>query len=147
MGDWEYGELLVKHELVDGVDFDATILGDPNVFVTVTDVFVIGADSSNQEAAMQWAVTLMDPDAQLGFNELKGSSPAGNDVDVSGSGPIAQRNAETLGSGILVPSLVQDQALIPPTVSQAFAESVALLVASGDAEAFGAAMDAAIETT
>lgn len=147
MGDWEYGELLVKHELVDGVDFDATILGDPNVFVTVTDVFVVGADSSNQEAAMQWAVTLMDPDAQLGFNELKGSSPARIDVDVSGSGPIAQRNAETLGSGILVPSLVQDQALIPPTVSQAFAESAALLVASGDAEAFGAAMDAAIEAT
>ena len=89
MGDWEYGELLVKHELTDGVDFDATILGDPNTFVTVTDVFVIGKDSKNQEAAMQWAVTLMDAQAQLGFNELKGSSPARSDVDVSGGGPIA----------------------------------------------------------
>jgi len=144
MGDWAYGELLVKQELVDGVDFDSTVLGDANIFATVTDVFVVGAGSDNEDGAIAWMKALMDPDGQLSFSRFKGSSPARNDVDVSTGGPIAQRNAAALADGILVPSLVQDQALIPPAISQAFSESVVLLVATGDVEAFTSAMDAAI---
>jgi glucose/mannose transport system substrate-binding protein len=144
MGDWEYGELQVKQGLVDGTDFGATVLGDASVFATVTDVFVVGAGSANEAGAIAWMKALMDPDAQQAFNALKGSSPARTDVDVSGSGPIAQRNASTLTDGELVPSLVQDQANIPPSVSLAFSDAVTLLVADGDAAAFGEAMDAAM---
>lgn len=144
MGDWEYGELLVKQNKVDGKDFGATILGDPTVFATVTDVFVVGKGSKNEAGAIAWMKALMDPKAQLEFGKLKGTSPARNDVDMSTTGPAAQRNAATLAKGTLIPSLVQDAAAIPAAVSQAFSESVTLLVANGDAAAFAKAMDAAI---
>jgi glucose/mannose transport system substrate-binding protein len=144
MGDWEYGELLVKQQKADGADFGATILGDPSVFVTVTDVFVVGKGSKNEAGAMAWMKALMDPKAQLEFGKLKGTSPARNDVDMSTTGPAAQRNAAALAKGTLIPSLVQDAAAIPAAVSQAFSESVTLLVANGDAVAFAKAMDTAI---
>ena len=144
MGDWEYGELLVKQQLVDGTDFGATILGDSNVFSTVTDVFVVGKGSSNEAGAVEWMKALMDPVAQIEFAKLKGSSPARNDVDVTQLGPIGQRNAKALATGTLVPSLAQDQANIAPSVSQAFSEAVTLLVADANGESFAAAMDAAI---
>jgi glucose/mannose transport system substrate-binding protein len=144
MGDWEYGELLVKHAKVDGTDFSATILGDANTFATVTDVFVVGKGSKNEAAAVAWMKALMDPIAQVEFAKLKGASPARNDVDLSSFGPVGQKNAKALASGTLVPSLVQDAALTTKGASQAFSDAVTLLVANGDAAAFGAAMDAAI---
>lgn len=144
MGDWEYGELLVKQEKVDGKDFGATVIGDSGLFVTVTDVFVAGKGSKNQDGAVAWLKALMDTKAQLEFNQLKGSSPARNDVDVSTSGPVGQTNAKALASGTLVPSLVQDQANIPPAISAAMSDAVTLLVSSGDGAAFSKAMDEAI---
>ena len=144
MGDWEYGELLVKQQKVDGKDFGATIIGDSNVFATVTDVFVAGKGSKNQDGAVAWLKALMNTKAQLQFNQLKGSSPARNDVDVSTSGPTGKTSAKVLASGTLVPSLVQDQANIPPAISAAMSDAVTLLVSSGDGAAFSKAMDAAI---
>ena len=105
MGDWEHGELLVKQQLKDGTDFGQTVLGDANLFVTVTDVFVVGKGSKNEAGAVEWVKALMDPKAQIEFAKLKGSSPARTDVDVSQLGPIGQRNAKALASGTLVPSL------------------------------------------
>lgn len=144
MGDWEYGELLVKQAKVDGTDFSATILGDANTFATVTDVFVVGKGSKNEAAAVAWMKALMDPVAQVEFAKLKGASPARNDVDLSSLGPIGQKNAKALASGTLIPSLVQDSALTTKGASQAFSDAVTLFVANGDAAAFGTAMDAAI---
>jgi glucose/mannose transport system substrate-binding protein len=144
MGDWEYGELLVKQGKIDGTDFGATILGDANTFATVTDVFVVGKGSKNEAGAIAWMKALMDPVAQVEFAKLKGASPARNDVDLSSLGPIGQKNAKALASGTLVPSLVQDAALTTKGASQAFSDAVTLLVANGDAAAFGAAMDAAM---
>ncbi len=144
MGDWEYGELLVKHGKVDGTDFSATILGDANTFATVTDVFVVGKGSKNEAAAVAWMKALMDPVAQVEFAKLKGASPARNDVDLSSFGPVGQKNAKALASGTLVPSLVQDAALTTKGASQAFSDAVTLLVANGDTAAFAKAMDAAI---
>ena len=144
MGDWAYGELLVKQAKVDGTDFGATTLGDANTFATVTDVFVVGKGSKNEAAAIAWMKALMDPVAQVEFAKLKGASPARNDVDLSSIGPVGQQNAKALASGTLVPSLVQDSALTAKGASQAFSDATTLLVASGDAAAFGKAMDAAI---
>jgi glucose/mannose transport system substrate-binding protein len=144
MGDWEYGELLVKQAKVDGTDFSATILGDANTFATVTDVFVVGKGSKNEAAAVAWMKALMDPVAQVEFAKLKGASPARTDVDLSSIGPVGQKNAKALASGTLVPSLVQDSALTTKGASQAFSDAVTLLVASGDGAKFAAAMDAAI---
>ena len=144
MGDWAYGELLVKQQKVDGKDFSATIIGDANTFATVTDVFVVGKGSKNEAAAVAWMKALMEPTAQVEFGKLKGASPVRTDVDLSSYGPIGQMNAKTLSTGTLVPSLVQDSALTTKGATQAFSDAVTLLVANGDATAFGKAMDAAI---
>jgi glucose/mannose transport system substrate-binding protein len=144
MGDWEYGELLVKQAKIDGTDFSATILGDANTFATVTDVFIVGKGSKNEPAAIAWTKALMDPVAQVEFAKLKGASPARNDVDLSSIGPIGQKNAKALSSGTLVPSLVQDSALTTKGASQAFSDAVTLLVANGETSTFAKAMDAAI---
>jgi len=75
MGDWAYGELLVKQEKVDGVDFTYATFGDANTFVTVGDSFVIGKTAKNQAGAVAFAKAIMDPKVQLAFNKLKGSAP------------------------------------------------------------------------
>lgn len=144
MGDWEYGELLVKHNLVDGTDFSSTVIGDPNDFVTVTDVFVEGDGSKNPAGALAWLTAIMTPDAQLKFNAKKGSAPVRTDVPVTTLGAYQQAAVKTLTSGVLVPSLIQNQANIPASIGQAFSDSTTLLEANGDTGAFGKAMDAAV---
>jgi len=146
MGDWAYGELVVKQKLVDGTDFGYTFLGDPNTFVTVSDAFVEGKGSKNPAGAIAFMSTIMDKTAQVNFAKLKGSSPFRTDVDPSSLGAYQQVAAKTLSSGVLVASLVHGQALVPAADSQAFADATTLLEAKGDAAAFAKAMDTAFAT-
>ncbi|WP_421740682.1 ABC transporter substrate-binding protein [Cellulomonas sp.] len=143
MGDWAYGELVTKHEKVDGTDFGYTIVGDADTFVTVGDAFVEGKGSKNPAGAAAFLTAVMSKDGQINFNKLKGSSPVRNDVDVTQLGTYQQGAYETLNSGTLIPSLVHGQALTPAANSQAFADAVTLLEADGDADAFAKSMDAA----
>lgn len=144
MGDWAYGELIVKNKKVDGTDFGYSIIGDPSTFITVTDVFVVGKGSKNPAAGMAWAKAIMQPTTQTAFSKQKGSSPAVTNADVSQLGKYQQGAAKTLGSGTLVPSLVQGQAKIAASISQAFNDGVTLLEGNGDAAKFASSMDAAV---
>ncbi len=143
MGDWAYGELVTKHQKVDGTDFGYTILGDPNTFVTVGDAFVEGAGSKNPAGAVAFIKALMSKQGQINFNKLKGSSPVRNDVDITQLGAYQQGAYKTLNSGKLVASLVHGQALVPAADSQALSDSVTLLEANGNVAAFAKAMDTA----
>ena len=141
MGDWAYGELITKHKKVDGTDFGYAYFGDPSTFVTVGDAFVVGNGSDNPAAGEAFVIGLMSPEGQLAFNKLKGSAPVRSDVDVTQLGVYQQGAAKTLADGKKVASLVHGQALVPAANGQAFADSVTLLQAKGDAAAFGKAMD------
>ena len=141
MGDWAYGELITKHQKVDGVDFGYAFFGDPNTFVTVGDAFVVGEGSENPAAGEAFIIGLMSPEGQLAFNKLKGSAPVRSDVDVTQLGEYQQGAAQTLADGAKVASLVHGQALVPAANGQAFADAVTLLQAEGDAAAFGQSMD------
>lgn len=143
MGDWAYGELLVKHGQVDGEDFTYAHFGNADDFVTVGDSFVVGA-GSNEAAGLGFLKAIMDPEVQIEFNKLKGSSPVRSDVDLSALGTYQQGAAATLSSGNATPSLVHGQALVAAAVGQAYAEAVTLLQANADVAAFSAAMDAAV---
>jgi glucose/mannose transport system substrate-binding protein len=145
MGDWEYGELLVKQKKVDGTDFGYAYFGDANDFLTVGDSFVVGNGSKNPAGAIAFVKAIMDPKAQLAFNKLKGSSPVRSDVDTSTLGVYQQGAAKTLAEGKKVPSLTHGQASVPAAVGQAYADAVTLLEANQDAAAFGAAMDKAVK--
>jgi glucose/mannose transport system substrate-binding protein len=144
MGDWAYGELLVKQEKVDGVDFTYATFGDANTFVTVGDSFVIGKTAKNQAGAVAFAKAIMDPKVQLAFNKLKGSAPVRSDVSTKTLGKYQQGAAKVLANGKKVPSLVHGQALVAAAVGQAYADAVTLLQANKDVAKFSKAMDAAI---
>ena len=144
MGDWAYGELLVKQKKVDGKDFTYATFGDANTFVTVGDSFVIGKTAKNQAGAVAFAKAIMDPKVQLAFNKLKGSAPVRSDVSTKTLGKYQQGAAKVLANGKKVPSLVHGQALVAAAVGQAYADAVTLLQANKDVAKFSRAMDAAI---
>ncbi len=144
MGDWAYGELLVKQKKVDGKDFTYATFGDANTFVTVGDSFVIGKTAKNQAGAVAFAKAIMDPKVQLAFNKLKGSAPVRSDVSTTTLGKYQQGAAKVLANGKKVPSLVHGQALVAAAVGQAYADAVTLLQANKDVAKFSSAMDAAI---
>jgi glucose/mannose transport system substrate-binding protein len=144
MGDWAYGELLVKQNKVDGKDFTYATFGDANTFVTVGDSFVIGKTAKNQAGAVAFAKAIMDPKVQLAFNKLKGSAPVRSDVSTKTLGKYQQGAAKVLAKGKKVPSLVHGQALVAAAVGQAYADAVTLLQANKDVAKFSRAMDAAI---
>ena len=144
MGDWAYGELLVKQNKVDGKDFTYATFGDANTFVTVGDSFVIGKTAKNQAGAVAFAKAIMDPKVQLAFNKLKGSAPVRSDVSTKTLGKYQQGAAKVLANGKKVPSLVHGQALVAAAVGHAYADAVTLLQANKDVAKFSRAMDAAI---
>jgi glucose/mannose transport system substrate-binding protein len=143
MGDWAYGELIVKQQKKDNIDFGYTIIGDPKTFVTVGDSFVIGAKSKNAAAGEAFAKAVMDPKVQIAFNKLKGSAPYRTDVSTASLGAYQRAAAKTLATGTLVASLVHGQQLVAASVGQAFSDGVTVLQANKDAAAFGKAMNAA----
>jgi glucose/mannose transport system substrate-binding protein len=143
MGDWAYGELIVKQQKKDNIDFGYTIIGDPKTFVTVGDSFVIGAKSKNAAAGAAFAKAVMDPKVQIAFNKLKGSAPYRTDVSTASLGAYQRAAAKTLATGTLVASLVHGQQLVAASVGQAFSDGVTVLQANKDAAAFGKAMNAA----
>jgi len=136
MGDWAYGELLVKQKKVDGKDFTYATFGDANTFVTVGDSFVIGKTAKNQAGAVAFAKAIMDPKVQLAFNKLKGSAPVRSDVSTKTLGKYQQGAAKVLANGKKVPSLVHGQALVAAAVGQAYADAVTLLQANKDVAKF-----------
>jgi glucose/mannose transport system substrate-binding protein len=143
MGDWAYGELIVKQQKKDNIDFGYTVIGDPTTFVTVGDSFVIGAKSKNPAAGEAFAKAVMDPKVQIAFNKLKGSAPYRTDVSTASLGAYQRAAAKTLATGTLVASLVHGQQLVAASVGQAFSDGVTVLQANKDAAAFGKAMNAA----
>ena len=143
MGDWAYGELIVKQKKKDNIDFGYTVIGDPKTFVTVGDSFVIGAKSKNAAAGEAFAKAVMDPKVQIAFNKLKGSAPYRTDVSTATLGAYQRAAAKTLATGTLVASLVHGQQLVAASVGQAFSDGVTVLQANKDAAAFGKAMNAA----
>jgi glucose/mannose transport system substrate-binding protein len=143
MGDWAYGELQVKQGKKDGVDFGYAVIGDPKVFVTVGDSFVIGAKAANKAGAEAFIKSIMDPKVQIAFNKLKGSVPYRTDVSTSSLGVYQRGAAKTLATGTLVASLVHGQQLVAASVSQAFSDATTVLEANQDGKAFAKAMDAA----
>jgi len=142
MGDWAYGELLVKQKKVDGVDFGYTVPGVASTFITVGDSFVIGSKAKNPAAAEAFVKTVMDPAVQLAFAKQKGSSPVRSDVSTATLGKYQQGAAKTLASGTKVASLVHGQQLVPAAVGQAFGDATTFFEGSKDAAAFEKSMDA-----
>ncbi|WP_138466736.1 ABC transporter substrate-binding protein [Poseidonocella sp. HB161398] len=91
MGDWAKGEF-VAAGLVPGEDYDCVLgFGGEDRFVISADVFVLPEAAEDAAARDLLVATMMSPETQVAFNELKGGLPARLDADVSGMDACAQK--------------------------------------------------------
>lgn len=95
MGDWAKGEF-VNAGMKPGEDYGCVIM--PGGYVMGGDVFVFPKVSSaeEQEAQKKLAELMLSPEAQIAFNNKKGSVPARLDLDVSSMDKCAQAGMAAL---------------------------------------------------
>ncbi|WP_275791382.1 ABC transporter substrate-binding protein [Pararhizobium gei] len=108
MGDWAKGEFTAAG-LKPGVDYDCTIgFGGKDYYIMSSDVFVLPKSASAEMAPVHklLAETMMSPEVQVAFNNLKGGLPARLDADPSSfdacaaKGFAAMKNPEQQVAGI-----------------------------------------------
>ncbi len=142
MGDWAYGEM-VKAGAAEATDFGYVPQpGSDGSFLAVVDAFVVGANSVNPKAGLDFLKIVGDPKVQLAFNKDKGSIPVRTDVDVS-SLPQYQQAASASWNTDELPSTIVHGAAMPPDFVQALFEAVTQLSQSNDVDAFASALAAA----
>jgi glucose/mannose transport system substrate-binding protein len=98
MGDWAKGEFTQANKVA-GKDYGCFPgLGDDSLYIIGGDVFVFPkTDDKDQVKAQQTLVeTMLKPETQIAFNNLKGSIPVRTDVDVSNMDICAQKGASIL---------------------------------------------------
>jgi len=82
MGDWSKGFLQEK-ELTPGKEFDIVPFpGSEDTFVFTSDTFPLPKGATNREGALALLHPFASVEAQVDFNQLKGSIPARKDVDM-----------------------------------------------------------------
>lgn len=82
MGDWAKG-FLQTEGLTPGKEFDIVPFpGSEGTFVFTSDTFPLPKGATNREGALALLHTFASVEAQVAFNQLKGSIPARNDVDM-----------------------------------------------------------------
>lgn len=85
MGDWAKGEFIAAQKVI-GEDYGCVPAVLPgSTYMISGDVFVFPktGDDKDREAQSLMATTMLDPDVQVTFNNVKGSVPVRPDVDVS----------------------------------------------------------------
>ncbi|HEY6723538.1 MAG TPA: ABC transporter substrate-binding protein [Polyangiaceae bacterium] len=91
MGDWAKG-LLESHGQVPGVDFDIVPFpGSEEAFVFTSDTFPLPKGALNREGALALLHTFASAEAQVAFNQLKGSIPSRriDELDMGDFDPVA----------------------------------------------------------
>jgi glucose/mannose transport system substrate-binding protein len=100
-GDWMKGEYYVAGKTA-GTDFGC-IVGGPggdHIFTIGGDAFVFPKtdDPAMIEAQLHMAEVMISPEAQVGFNNVKGSVPVRGDVDVTKKDVCAQEGLKALNT-------------------------------------------------
>ncbi|KJY82889.1 sugar ABC transporter substrate-binding protein [Vibrio galatheae] len=98
MGDWAKGEFTQANK-VPGQDYGCFPgLGDESLYIVGGDVFVFPKTTDAQQVSAQNKLveTMLNPETQIKFNNLKGSIPVRTDIDVSSMDICAQKGAQIL---------------------------------------------------
>jgi glucose/mannose transport system substrate-binding protein len=135
MGDWAYGEF-AKAELEAGKDFGwVSHPGTDGTFVTVDDGFVLPKNCPTPELTRNWLKVVASPEAQVAFNQKKGSSPWRTDIDRSKFGVYQQWAIGSFADDSLVPSVTHALAA-PAGFVQSFYDAVTRFVEDRDVNGF-----------
>ncbi|MBD0785355.1 carbohydrate ABC transporter substrate-binding protein [Vibrio sp. Y2-5] len=98
MGDWAKGEFTQANK-IPGQDYGCFPgLGDDSLYIVGGDVFVFPKTDDKGQIAVQHKLveSMLSPETQVKFNNLKGSIPVRTDVDVSSMDICAQKGAAIL---------------------------------------------------
>ena len=142
MGDWAEGffrELGKEPETDYGW---APVPGTGGTFQFLSDSFVLPVGAPNRDAAIAWLTLAGSKEGQDAFNPVKGSIPARSDGDVDLYGVYLQSAMEDWASNIVVGSLTHGVTANDSWKTE-IDTAIGLFMASGDAEAFIAALVAA----
>jgi glucose/mannose transport system substrate-binding protein len=132
MGDWAKGYLATKG-WVAGEDFDqAPFPGSRGTFVFTSDSFLLPKGAPNRPAAVAFLETMMSVEAQIEFNQLKGSIPVRTDIDPAEFDQTTQRTMGEFGEDVLV---VARSGLVPTEAFADLNDSLQSFVVDGDADA------------
>lgn len=109
MGDWAKGEFTVAGKQA-GTDYGCMIVPESPGMVYIADAFYFPktGNAETDKAQKLLAEVVMDPAIQVEFSLKKGSVPARSDVDRSKLDACAQKGAELMSAGAIVP----DQAIV-----------------------------------
>jgi glucose/mannose transport system substrate-binding protein len=139
LGDWTVAEL-VSLRLKAGQDFGwACFPGTDHVFVVIADGFTLAKGAPHPIEAVAWLKSVGSKEAQIAFNELKGSIPVRTDVDKSNFDPYHQWAMADFARDALVPSCVRGEAA-PSAFVHALNADISLFVADKDVDRFTAAL-------
>jgi glucose/mannose transport system substrate-binding protein len=142
MGDWAGGELKVKGAVPE-VDWGwFAFPGTDGVFLGNSDGFGIAKGLPADGPAAGWLKTIMQPEVQAAFNQLKGSSPVRTDTPLDGFNPYQLWAINDFRTGRVLPDFVNGEAA-PPDVIQAVFDATVPFVTNGDLAAYTAALNAA----
>lgn len=117
MGDWAQGEFALA-DMQAGEDYSCLPgLGETAMLDTGGDAFYFPKqDDPEVEAAQkEMAALMLSPDAQVAFNQAKGSLPIRGDVDLENVNECTQKGLDLLAAGKTVPSGTQ---LLSPDTTQ-----------------------------
>lgn len=98
MGDWAKGEFTQANK-IPGQDYGCFPgLGDDSLYIVGGDVFVFPKTDDKEQIAVQNKLveSMLSPETQVKFNNLKGSIPVRTDIDVSSMDICAQKGAAIL---------------------------------------------------
>lgn len=142
MGDWAYGEFAAAG-LTENVDFGwVSHPGTAGTYVIVADGFSIPKNPAHPIAAREWLRTVGSLDAQVAFNQKKGSICARTDCPREEFSVYHNWAMDSFANDALVPTVVHGSAAAA-TFQQALNDAVTLFVTSRDVDAMAASLAAA----
>lgn len=95
-GDWAKAYLM-QLGWTAGVDFGIVAApGAPEVFLYSADGFALPVGAKNEAAARDFLATLVSPEAQIVFSEMKGSSPVRLDIPTDTLDPVSRSTLDDL---------------------------------------------------
>ena len=135
MNDSVYGEL-VANGVSEGKDFGyVPYPGTGGGYLAIVDTFVVSAVTPNGLNAIKFLETIADPKTSLAFNEVKGSVPVQNTVDVASLPDYQRQASKSLWQDKVLLSMTHGE-LMPSNFQQALYDAVATFVQSRNSQAF-----------
>ncbi|MFC7129136.1 ABC transporter substrate-binding protein [Haloferax chudinovii] len=101
-----------------------TFPGTEGMYTLHMDSFLYPADNPTPEASKTWSAFVGSPEAQIAFNQYKGSIPTRTDVDMEEFGPYLQETAEDFANAEYRPPNLQHGLGVPSETMTALNEVI-----------------------